>query len=180
MVRCRRGVEIAQRAERIRSNGSAGSAHIRAARGALWGQPGPQAGSRAGKGHRPRWCAPSKRELSLATLNLTSEFSPEKMSTFFLKLCSKESAREASGLEAHIVIYNLPLRSWREMLKSVCVIPGVAEVEASRAGMVRSLEAKQAQDTGAIQQAASAVTQDASLVQGDLTRPSTSHFPEKA
>lgn len=57
-VRCRRRVEVAQRAERIRSDGSAGSAHICAAGGALWGQPGPQAGSRAGKGHRSRWCAP--------------------------------------------------------------------------------------------------------------------------
>ena len=68
----------------------------------------------------------------------------------------------------------------RERLTGVYVIPGVAEVEASRAGMVHSLEAKQAQDTGAIQQAASAVTQDASLVQGDLTCPPTYPFPDKA
>ena len=190
-VRCRRRVEVAQRAERICSDGSAGSAHIRAAGGALWGQPGPQAGSRAGKGHRSRWCAPLKPELTRATLNLTSCFAPGKMSTCSLKLCLKDICVPNVSLQRvreKLLGWSTycPLRCasllllWRARLTDVYVIPGVAEVEASTAGVVHSLEAKQAQDTGAIQQAASAVAQDASLVQGDLTRPPTSPFPDKA
>ena len=56
---------------------------------------------------------------------------------------------------------------------------GVAELEAGQASLAESLEAKQAQDAAAVQQAASAVAQDARLVQGDLSlRPS--RFPGAA
>lgn len=40
-------------------------------------------------------------------------------------------------------------------------------MEGTSAGVMQSLEAKQAQDTAAIQQAASAVAHDAALVQGE-------------
>ncbi len=59
-------------------------------------------------------------------------------------------------------------------------MPGVSGVEASRAGVVHSLEAKQARDAGAIQQAASAVAQDASLMEGDLTGPPISNVSDGA
>ena len=45
---------------------------------------------------------------------------------------------------------------------------GVAELEAGQASLAKSLNAKQAQDAAAMQQAVSAVTQDATLVQGAL------------
>lgn len=46
------------------------------------------------------------------------------------------------------------------------MVAGAAEVDAGGARLMQSLDAKQAQDTAAIQQAASAVAQDAALVQG--------------
>ena len=55
---------------------------------------------------------------------------------------------------------------WTEKHDSVQA--GVAELEAGQASLAQSLDAKQAQDAAAMQQAASAVTQDARLVQGAL------------
>ena len=46
------------------------------------------------------------------------------------------------------------------------MIAGAAEVDAGGARLMQSLDAKQAQDTAAIQQATSAAAQDAALVQG--------------
>ena len=45
---------------------------------------------------------------------------------------------------------------------------GVAELEAGQASLAQSLDVKQAQDAAAVQQAVSAITQDARLVQGAL------------
>ena len=52
--------------------------------------------------------------------------------------------------------------------KHACMQIGVAELEAGQASLAQSLDAKQARDAAAVQQAASAVVQDARLVHGAL------------
>ena len=52
--------------------------------------------------------------------------------------------------------------------KDAHVQAGVALIEAGRACVADSLDTKQAQDAAAMQQAASAVAQDAKLFQGGL------------